>query len=144
MGAKGRGSPARKAGIRACDASRSGARSRADPGPSEGILERRAGERIPSAGAARRLSFLGIGLAGDLPHAARAAGARDPGTARGAHPAGLGGPGRYRGFIPSARMRSRSVFRFIPRSSAARSWFPLVRASAPAMSGASTAASAAW
>ena len=49
-----------------------------------------------------------------------------------------------RAFIPSARIRSRSVFRFMPSSSAARSWLPLVRAMAAAMSGFSSASSAAW
>ena len=51
---------------------------------------------------------------------------------------------RYLGFIPRARIRSRRVFLFIPSSAAARSWLPLVRASAAARSGASTAASATW
>jgi len=48
------------------------------------------------------------------------------------------------GFIPRARIRSRRVLRFIPSSSAARSWLPLVRTSAAAMSGCSMEARAAW
>ena len=64
---------------------------------------------------------------------------------RGVGPAGAQrGPHRSAGLHPSARIRSRRVFRFMPSSSAARSWFPLVRAMAAAMSGRSTASSAAW
>jgi hypothetical protein len=47
------------------------------------------------------------------------------------------------GFNPSARIRSRKVFRFMPSSSAALSWLPWVRSMAAEMSGASSAASAA-
>ena len=52
-------------------------------------------------------------------------------------------PPPYLRFMPRARIRSRRVLRFMPSSSAARSWFPLVRATAAAMSGPSTACRAA-